>query len=814
MLLKSPVFSAIAIIVLGVGIGANTAIFSVVDGILLRPLAYPEADELVVLKTHFLDQEVFGLSEQQLALFETLSEELESIGGLVSGTLTLGGSDRPERIAATWVTVGLFPTLGVKPEIGRLFLSGEDNPGADAVAILSHGLWRQRFGADPGIIGEQVILSDQPTTVVGVMPAGFHHPIDNFSTQRAALWVPNVFDRGDPAPGAHYLTAVGRLAPGAGSDGTIAEARRFMEQLSEERPDVYLGATADEIWIGIEPLQQAMVGEVQPALLVLLVAVAVVLLIACVNVANLLLVRGEVRRREIAVRSAIGAGRGQIVRQLLIESLLLAALGGLAGVLIAYWGTDLLIAMSPDDLPRAQEVVIDGRVLGFTSVISLLAAIAFGTGPALQTTRLDINRTLKQEGRGSTEGQSRQLLRKGLVVTEMALAVILVLCAGLLVRSFAELRSVDPGFEVNNLLTFRVSLPASSYPDAHDLKNFYERLVADVEGLPGVIDVGAVNNAPLAGRAGDTVFDIEGRPLLSELGFTDAASGTRHSDIRWVSPGYLATMGIPVVRGRGFSDSDQIDSPGVMLINQTMAQRLWPDENPIGQRMRFYTSPSNFGPWLEIVGIVGDAKILELGEDARTEMIQPLAQAGNTWPFMIRDRTLVVRTTTDPMSIAGAVQTSVVAIDADLPVYDVRTMRNLVSANVAQPRFNSLLMGLFASIALILATIGIYGVMSYVVEARTQELGVRLALGAQATDVLRLVIRQGMLLAAIGLGIGLFASLVVSRALASLLYGVGTTDPLTYSVVVVFLAVVALLANYIPARRATRVDPKVALGRQ
>ena len=814
MLVKSPLFSTIAIIVLGVGIGANTAIFSVVDGVLLRPMAYPEAEELLALRTHFLSAEVFGLSELQLGLFESQSQELEGVGGLFSGSLTLGGIDRPERLTATWVTAGLFPALGVEPEIGRLFRAGEDEPGSERVVILSHGLWRQRFGADPGIIGQELILNDQPTAVVGVMPAGFHHPIDNLTTEHAVLWLPNTFDRSDPQTGNHYLTVVGRLAQGSDSERVAAEARRFMEQINEERPDIYLGASADEIWIGTEPLQQAMVGDVRLALLVLLVAVATVLLIACVNVANLLLVRGEVRRREIAVRSAIGAGRAQIVRQLLIESVVLAALGGLAGVLIAYWGTDLLIAMSPDELPRAQEVGIDGRVLAFTSVISLLAATAFGTGPALQTTRLDINRTLKQESRGSTEGYGRQLLRKSLVVTEIALAMVLVLCAGLLVRSFAELRGVDPGFEVNNLLTLRVAPPAAVYPDAPDLTAFYQRLIADLEALPGVVSVGAVNNAPLAGRAGDTIFDIEGRPSLSELGFGSAASGTRHSDFRLVSPGYFEAMGTAVVRGREFSELDQIDAIGVMLINQTMAERLWPDEDPIGRRMRLYTSPGNFGPWLEIVGVVGDTKILELSEETRTEMFQPIDQAGNTWPWTVRDRTLVIRTSTAPLPLAGAVQNSVAAIDADVPVYDVQTMHNLVSTNVAQPRFNSVLMGLFACIALILATIGIYGVMSYAVAQRTQELGVRLALGAQATDVLRLVVRQGMLLTAIGLGIGLMGALLVSRALAGMLYGVGTMDPLTYTVVIVFLAIIALLANYIPARRATRIDPKVALGQQ
>ncbi len=812
MLLKSPLFSAIAIVVLGVGIGANTAIFSVVDGVLLQPLAYAEADELVTLRTHFLDSEVFGITELQLGLFERQSEELEEVGGLISGSLTLGGGGQPERVMAAAVTVDMFPALGVEPELGRFFQQGEDEPDADAVVILSHSIWQQRFAADPGIVGDQVLLNDQPTTVVGVMPAGFHHPIDNLSTQRATLWVPNVFDRSDPSVGNHYLTVVGRLAPGSDVDRLAAEARRFMEQINDERPDIYLGASAEEIWIGIEPLQRAMVGEIRPALLVLLVAVAAVLLIACVNVANLLLVRGEVRRREIAVRAAMGAGRAQIVRQLLVESLILAALGGLSGVLIAYWGTDMLIAMSPADLPRSQEVGIDGRVLAFTSLISLLAAVAFGTGPAMQATRLDINRTLKQESRGATEGHGRQFLRRGLVVTEIALAVVLVLCAGLLVRSFTELRSVDPGFEVNNLLTFRVAPPAAVYPDAVDLTAFYDRLIVDIETLPGVVSAGAVNSAPLAGPAGDTIFDIEGRPPLSELGFGNAAAANRHSDFRLVSPGYFGSMGIPLVRGREFSDGDRLDAPGVMVINQTMAQRLWPDEDPVGQRLRLYTSPGSFGPWLEIVGVVADAKLLDIGEDSRTEMYQPVDQVGNTWPWVVRDRTLVVRTSVDPMSLAGAMRDTVAVINADVPVYDLQAMGGLVSANVAQPRFNSFLMGLFAGIALILATVGIYGVMSYAVAQRTQELGVRLALGAQVGDVLRLVIGQGMLLAAIGLGIGLAASLVASRALASMLYGIGTADPLTYFVVLVFLAVVALLANYIPARRATRVDPKVALG--
>jgi putative ABC transport system permease protein len=814
MLFKSPLFSTIAILILALGIGANTAIFSIVDGILLRPLAYPDPDELVVLRTHFLGQEVFGLTEKQLVLFEDDGAELERIGGLISGFVTLGGSGAAERISVTWVTAGLFPALAVEPAIGRMFLPGELEPGADPVAILSHGLWRSRFGADPSVLGERIILNDQPATVVGVMPPGFHHPIDNLSTQRAALWLPNGFDRSNPSTGNHYLTAIARMAPDSDLDRVAAEGRLIMERIGEELPDVYRGATAEEIWIGPEPLRDAMVGEVQPALLVLLVAVAVVLLIACVNVANLLLVRGEARRREIAVRTAIGAGRAQIVRQLLIESALLAALGGAVGVLLANWGTRVLIALSPADLPRAQEVGIDARVLAFTSLVSVLAAVVFGMGPALQTSRLDVNRTLKQEGSGATQGRRRQILNRGLVVVEVSLAVVLVICAGLLVRSFAELRSTDPGFEANNLLTFRVSPPASAYPDSQDLQDFYDRLAAELEVLPGVVGVGAVNNAPLAGRAGDTIFEIEGKPTLSDMEFGAAMAGSRHSDFRCVSPGYFRTMGIPVARGREFTSSDEAGAPGVILINTTMAEKVWSGEDPIGQRMRLYTSPSSTGPWLEIVGIVGDSKILELGEEPRTEMFQPLRQVGNTWPWIVRDRTLIVRTSTDPMSVVGAARNVVAGIDDNLPIYAVQTMPDLVSANVAQPRFNSLLMGAFAAIALILATVGLYGVMSYGVAQRTQEIGVRLALGARPSDVLGLVIRQGMGLAAVGLGIGVVGALWASQALASMLYGVGTTDPLTYFVVVVFLAVVALLAIYITARRATRIDPKVALGQQ
>jgi putative ABC transport system permease protein len=401
-----------------------------------------------------------------------------------------------------------------------------------------------------------------------------------------------------------------------------------------------------------------------------------------------------------------------------------------------------------------------------------------------------------------------------LVVIEVALAVVLVVCAGLLVRSFAELRSTDPGFEADNLLTFRVSPPASAYPDNPALQAFYGRLAADLEALPGVVGVGAVNNAPLAGRAGDTVFEIEGKPMLSDMEFGDAMAGARHSDFRCVSPGYFRTMGIPIVRGREFTSSDEADATGVILINTTMAEKVWPGEDPIGQRMRLYTSPSNTGPWLEIVGVVGNSKILELGEEPRTEMFQPLSQVVNTWPWVVRDRTVILRTSTDPMSAVGAARNVVAGIDDNLPIYAVQTMGDLVSANVAQPRFNSLLMGAFAAIALILATVGLYGVMSYGVAQRTQEIGVRLALGARPSDVLGLVIRQGMGLAAVGLGIGVVGALWASQALASMLYGVGTTDPLTYFVVVVFLAVVALLAIYITARRATRIDPKVALGQQ
>ena len=785
MLLKKPGFTAIAVLTLALGIGANTAIFSVVNAVLLRPLPFAEPDRLVMVyeKRLKLGRTRNPVSAPDFIDWRAQSTVFENMAAYTWWNANLTGGDEPERIMGTVASAGLFPTLGVKPALGRSFTPEEDQPNANRVVVLSHGLWQRRFGSDAGIIGKTLTLNGNSFTVIGVMPRGFQFP-----DKQIEMWAPLALNTSEAGNrGSHYLHVVARLKPGVSLPQAQAEMETIASRLEQQYP-VNVGHS-----VNIFPLYEETVGSIRPALLVLLGAVGFVLLIACANVANLLLVRGSARQKEIAIRTALGASRFRIVRQLLTESVLLAIVGGGLGLLLAIWGTDLLVALSPPETPRVGEIGIDRAVLGFTLAVSLLTGIVFGLLPALQASKPDLNDSLKEGGRSQMASGSRSRLRSLLVVAEVASALVLLIGAGLLLKSFMRLREVNPGFNPENVLTMQLSLPQTKYKEEHQQAAFTQQVLQRIGTLPGVNAAGAVAGLPLSGNSASRYFAIEGRPERP------AGEGL-NTNFNAISPNYFRALGIPLLQGRDFSERDVLGTPEVVIIDEAMARRFWPDEDPMGQRLRISNQP-----WRTIIGIVGSVKHSGLDVEPTPEMYYPLLQ--DPLPFM----TLVVRTPGDPQSLAAAVQREVRTVDKDQPVFGIKTMEEVVAESVSSRRLTMLLLGTFASLAVLLAAIGIYGVMSYTVAQRTHEIGIRMALGAQAGDVLRLIVGQGMILTAIGITVGLAASLALSRVLSSLLYGVSATDPLTFIAVSLLLAAVAFLAGYLPARKATRVDPMVAL---
>ena len=785
MLLKKPGFTAIAVLTLALGIGANTAIFSVVNAVLLRPLPFAEPDRLVMVyeKRLKLGRTRNPVSAPDFIDWRAQNTVFENMAAYTWWNANLTGGDEPERIMGAVASAGLFPTLGVEPALGRSFTPEEDQPNANRVVVLSHGLWQRRFGSDAGIIGKTLTLNGNSFTVVGVMPRGFHFP-----DKQIEMWAPLALNTSEAGNrGSHYLHVVARLKPGMSLPQAQAEMETIASRLEQQYP-VNVGHS-----VNIFPLYEETVGSIRPALLVLLGAVGFVLLIACANVANLLLVRGSARQKEIAIRTALGAGRFRIIRQLLTESVLLAIVGGGLGLLLAIWGTDLLVALSPPETPRVSEIGLDRAVLGFTLAVSLLTGMVFGLLPALQASKPDLNDSLKEGGRSQMASGSRSRIRSLLVVAEVASALVLLVGAGLLLKSFIRLREVNPGFNPENVLTMQLSLPQTKYKEEHQQAAFTQQVLQRIGTLPGVNAAGAVAGLPLSGNSASRYFAIEGRPERP------AGEGL-NTNFNAISPNYFRALGIPLLQGRDFSERDVLGTPEVVIINEAMARRFWPDEDPLGQRLRISDQP-----WRTIIGIVGSVKHSGLDVEPTPEMYYPLLQ--DPLPFM----TLVVRTTGDPQSLAAAVQREVRMVDKDQPVFGIKTMEEVVAESVSSRRLTMLLLATFASLAVLLAAIGIYGVMSYTVAQRTHEIGIRMALGAQAGDVLRLIVGQGMILTAIGITVGLAASLALTRVLSSLLYGVSATDPLTFIAVSLLLAAVAFLAGYLPARKATRVDPMVAL---
>jgi len=785
MLLKSPGFTVVAIIALALGIGANTAIFSVINAVLLRPLAYPKADEIVYFSGVNTAKGITrsNISAPDYVDWTKQNKVFAQMAAFVTGGAILTGTNEPERVPRAVVTASFFNVLGVQPVLGRAFLAEEDQPNSQQVAVLSYGLWKRRFGSDANIIGNKITVSGRIMTVVGVMPAGYEFP------EQTQIWTSLRLDASDEKRDNRAYEAIGRIKPDVSLEQAQAQISTINAQLAKSYEETNIG------WdIKLVRLHERLVGDVRPSLLALLGAVAFVLLIACANVANLLLARASARQKEMAVRTALGASRLRVVRQLLTESVLLSLMGGTLGLLLSVWLTDLLIALSPADTPRFSEINLDYRVLGFTMIVSCLTGVLFGLAPALQASKIDLNEALKEGGRGMSESHRRNRLRSLLVVSEIALSLMLLVGAGLLIKSFQHLRDVKPGFTPEHVLTMIVPLPYAKYHEPQQRADFYRQLVERVKALPGVASAGMVLNLPLNG-GGFSVwrsFIREGHPMTTEE--------SANASYLVTTPDYFRTMEIPLLAGRNFNDRDTENSPMVVIISETMARRYFGSkEDAIGKRITM-ESPR------EIVGVVGDTKPSTLDADAAAQTYVAYTQDA-TWNSMA----LAVRTNGEPSLMTAAVRHEVLAIDKDQPIYNIKTMEDVVINSVGSRRVSVLLFSVFASIALVLAALGIYGVMSYTVAQSTHEIGIRLALGAQAGDVMKLVVGQGMMLALAGIGVGVLGAVAVTRVMQSLLYGVSATDPLIFVFVSSLLIIVALLACYIPARRAMKVDPMTAL---
>jgi len=791
MLLKNWSVSAIIVVLLALGIGANTTIFSVVNAALLRPLPYADPDRLVRLTEDSPNVPQMSISYPNFIDWRDQNKVFSGIAAMQFRTLNLTGKDEPERLAGRAVSAELFDVLGVKPALGRSFAPEEDRPGANPVCIVSNGLWQRRFGSDPGLVGEQITLNGASYTVIGVLPASYAYgtPTDVFVP--IGLRADEMKERGSH-PG---IYAVARLKPGVTVETARAELIAMAERIGAQYGMKGNSAT-------LTSLSEAFVGDIRTTLLILLGAVGFVLAIASANVANLLLARAATRQKEMAIRSALGAGRLRIVRQLLTESLLLAIAGGFIGVLLALWGIDLLRSASADSLPSTAVIKLDGSVLFFALLVSLLTGIVFGLAPALAAMKTDLQDTLKEGGRSSTAGGRRSWLRSTLVVTEVALSLVLLIGAGLLIKSFVRILDTDPGFKPQNLLTMQLALNAKK-DEGGKVLNFFNDLNGRIAGLPGVQSAAFSNGIPL-GQTADTSFAIVGRPK--------AEPGKQPQTMLYItSPDYLRAMGIRLVKGRFFTAQDMQRSPRVAVIDETFARQQFPDQEALGQRI---AGDGKDNPDAEIVGIVAHVKHfgLDAVERVQPQLYLPFNQAPDDMlPFLAPRMNIVIRTTADPLNLTAAVRRQVQALDPNQPVYNVSTMEQTLDQSLVTQRLSMMLLASLASLALILAAVGIYGVMSYTVTQRSHEIGIRMAIGALPRDVFKMVIARGMMLALIGVAFGLVGAFALTRLMATMLYGVEPTDPTTFVSIGILLTGVALVACYLPGRRATKVDPVVAL---
>jgi putative ABC transport system permease protein len=798
-LMKSPGFTFVAVLTLALGIGATTAIFSVVNGVLLRPLPYYESEQLVmvwadrpILQAQIVLED-FPVAVADFIDWRNQNQVFEQMAAMYPRRMNLTGGGEPESVFGLRASANLFPLLGARFVVGRAFLPEEDRAGADRV-VISHRLWQQRYAADPNIIGQKIILDNYAYTVIGVTASDFQFPrrgeipVYYGVTGKVDLYLPIAFSPEQMNNRqVNPLMVIARLKPGTTVQQASAEMNTIARRLTEKYP-----VTNIDKGVRLALLQQQAVGKARIALLLLLGAVGFVLLIACANVANLLLARAAGRQKEMAIRAALGANRWRIVRQLLSESLLLAISGAAAGLLLAWWGVELLLSIAPDNLPRAYDIRLDTRVAGFTLLIALLTGIVFGLLPALQASKIDLGEMLKEGGRDAA-GLRRRHLRGSLVVSEVALAFVLLIGAGLLIRSFARLTEVDPGLDPRGVLTMDIALPFAKYRDGRSIA-FFQQTLERVRALPGVVAAAAVSPLPLSGGHTSGGFAIEGRQSPTDRTF--------NAGFRFITPNFFKTFRIPLIKGRLLTESDGAKTPPVVVVNESLTRIYFPNEDPLGKRIT-----PNGDVARVIVGVVGDVKHSALDKQANPAIYRAIAQVQFPVPFW----TLAVRTSGDPMQMLAAVREQVWAGDKDLPIFNIETMEGLMAKSVAPRRFNLLLLGLFALVGLSLAGVGLYGVMNYTVTQRTREIGVRMALGANRGDVLRLVIGEGMKLALIGVLLGLGGALALTRLLKTLLFGVGATDPLTFIVIAAVLIIVALLACWIPARRAASMDPLVSL---
>ena len=792
-LAKRPGLTAVALVTLALGIGVNTAIFSAVDSVLLRPLPFNDPDRVVavwehtphlgIVRNEFAPANYFDLREQNTVF--------DGVGAFGQLSVNHTGAGEPEQLEGQLATANVFAILGVAPALGRTFAPDEDQEGREHVAVLSHSLWQRRFNRDPGIINRNITLNGETFTVVGVMPEGFFFP-----ERETELWVPWAMEEGQASGrGDHYFRLVARLKSGVTREQANAEAEAIAARLANEYP-----RTNEGLGFVVNSFHKDYVGDLRQPMLILFAAVGLVLLIACANVANLLLAQATTRRREIAIRMALGASRWAIARQLLTESLLLALAGGLLGALGAIWGVEALAQLLPESLSKLQSISVDTRVFLFTGVVTILTALAFGVVPALHAARANPGDALAETSRDVAGGLSGRYLRRVLVIAEVALAVVLLAGAGLLIRSFHRLNQVDLGFKPDNLLTMRMVLPLPKYRQAETRRAFYDELLRRINEIPGVEAAGINTRLPLSTSGMKFSFSVEGHTMPSD-------SNLPFAIYRVVNPDYFRAMAIPLHRGRVFDTRDSAESTPVFVVNRRLAEQYWPGEDPTGKRVKIGPADSP-NPWVTITGVVGDVRQTGLYGEQLAEIYAPYAQERRSW---MSPRDLVVRTNRDAASLAGAVREAVWQVDKDQPVSNVRTMDQVFTAAVSRERFQTLLLTLFAALALVLACVGLYGVISYAVARRTHEIGVRMALGAQPRDVLRLVLRQGMTLTFAGLVFGIAGALAVTRVMTDMLYGVTATDAVTFISVGALLIVVAFLACYVPARRATKVDPLIAL---
>jgi putative ABC transport system permease protein len=794
MLVKNPSFTIVAVITMALGIGANTALFSVVNGVLLKSLPFKDPARLMfALETNakFPPPGVSSSTlnyrdwKEQRQSFETLSARQAFIANLTS-------SEQPEKIQGEKITADYFTTLGVTPLAGRTFTEAEDRPGGEPVILLSQGLWQRRFGGDPKIVGQTIPINGQSATVIGIMPNDYRPNIE--------FWMPLGITYQNADRNLHNIQVVGRLAANVTQEQAQTEMSAIAARLIEQYPESNSG------WgIALVPFQNLVTFNIRGALFMLMLAVGGVLLIACINVANLLLARAASREREIAIRLAMGATRGRLIRQVLTESVLISLIGGVIGVLIALWGTQALVSLNPQGIPRASEIGVDGRVLGFALLLSVAAGILFGLIPAWQSARANVNETLKESGKSASGQAHSHRVRGLLVVIQIAGAFILLVWAGLLIKSFANLQRVNVGFNQQRLLTMQVTLPPAQYARPSDILGFYREATQRLSALPGVISASGISHVPLAGGGPQFIFSVEGRPLPTP-------SEAPITSYRIVAADYFGTMNIPLIKGRTFTDADNENALQVVAVNQNMADVMWPGEDPVGKRVTVGVPlPGEPPDWATVVGVVGNVKHTSLSGETGMQMYQPVAQT----PFLSlglgRTMNFIMRTQLEPASLTESARSVIAGLNPTLPVANVKTMETIISESVAANRFNMSLFGLFAAIAMSLTIVGIFGVMNYAVTQRTQEIGIRMALGAQPGQVRALILKQGLVLSAVGLTIGLGGCFIVTRWLASLLFGVSTIDPLILAAVAVTLAVVALLTCYIPARRATKVDPIIAL---